>query len=581
MSPRGRKASLPGGDSPRRPPVRVPGSLLVEHRDKSGEIARYDFATLPCPEPMQESLAALFAARCTREGGWQSHKTSRNYWYHLRTFATWVSGRTPVVKDVDDVTAGTWREWRLGRPTSAMGRSQITAVAIVLRNDPRIGPATREEMDRLVRPAKVQEQSFTPEEFKQIATAARRVFRAAHLRITANAAVLNRWRADEFAEGSDEWLVGEALDCAARTGDVPHYVSDRGIYRVRNRYIRVLGGAGAPAGWRRLFLSRHEATALAVLFTVGHGLNLSTVSGLAVPRATPDPGEDGVPVYRLEFDKPRCGAGRRFETRNLTDFGAGSPGRLVTEALEATAFARALVHEEAPDLNRLLIWRDTQRNERRQGGALRVGPFGFGVTPSSARNWATAEGFSASPFRRGRRTVNVQHRKEPGQNSQDTHDSVYVLRDRQAQQMALGDIAAGIVSAVGSARSTVLRAVLREEPDPMDAPTATADCHDNKHSPFTAHGVTCGASFLMCLACPNARVHPGHHVRLAYLDQALESLRSVMDPLQWNADWHDTHGRLGHLKTLLGQSVWDQALKKVTDTDRDVIDHLLKGDFDQ
>jgi hypothetical protein len=491
-----------------------------------------------------------------------------------------MSEQHPTVEDLDALSAKIWKEWRLSRPTTPLGYYHVTTVARLLREDRKIGPAVRQAMDRRERLVKAKEQSFTPEEFTQISTAARRVFRAAHLRITTNAAALAAWRAGRVPEGSKEWLVGEALDCAARTGDVPHYLDGRGYRRTKNRYIGPLGRENAKFTWQRLFLTRHEATALAVLFTVEHGLNMSTVSDMAVPRATPDPGEDGFPVYRLELEKPRRGGGHHFETRNLTDFGAASPGRLVTHALEATAFARAFVREHAPDLDRLLIWRSAQLKSH-LGTELRVGPFGFGVSKDAAKHWAAAEGLAGSPFRRGRRTANVQYRREPGQNSQDTHDSVYVLRDRQAQQDAIPGIAAGAAEAVDRARETVLVASLREEPDPADQPTATADCHDVEHSPFTAHGVSCGASFLLCLACPNARIHPGHHSRLAYLHQVLDSLRSVMEPGQWDADWHSTHGRLAHLKSELGDLVWNKALADVTLADRDLISHLLKGDFDQ
>src|ERR1700692_3694972 len=62
----------------------------------------------------------------------------------------------------------------------------------------------------------------------------------------------------------------------------------------------------------------------------------------------PDPGEDGHPTYRIALEKPRRGTGRRHETRNVTDHGADSPGRLITQSLQATRFARAIVVEQAP-----------------------------------------------------------------------------------------------------------------------------------------------------------------------------------------------------------------------------------------
>ncbi|MFD5338030.1 hypothetical protein [Streptomyces hawaiiensis] len=69
-------------------------------------------------------------------------------------------------------------------------------------------------------------------------------------------------------------------------------------------------------------------------------LNVTTVSEMAVPEILPGTVEGGVPVYRLNLEKRRrAGHSGRFESRNLTD----SSGRIVTEALEATARARALL----------------------------------------------------------------------------------------------------------------------------------------------------------------------------------------------------------------------------------------------
>jgi hypothetical protein len=560
----------------------VPGTLLVEHRDNAGEIARYDFAELPCAGPMRASLAALFAQRCTRAGGWTSHATSQHNWYMVRTFAIWLSERDNAPEDLDALTAKTWKEWRLSRPANTLGLYHVTDIARLLRGHLPIHPAVRGAMAERMPQITVKEQSFTPEEFARISATARRVFRAAHLRIMGNAAVLEAWRGGRITDGSDAWLVGEALDCMARTGEPPSHVASAGKPEIIRRYVKPLGGANSLCTWRRLFLSRHEATALAVLLTIGHGLNLSTVSTLRVPRAAPDPGEDGFPVYRLELEKRRRGAGRRFETRNLADFGAASPGRLITQALQATSFARALVHAQAPEVDRLLAWRSSWGKAwgtRMQ--EARFGLFGVGVNASAGLNWSQTEGISASPFRRGRRTANVHHRREPGQNSQDTHDRVYVLPDKQVQQGAVGDIAAGVVAALESARRAVLGASLRDAADPQSTPTATADCDDIDNSPFTELGSACAASFLLCLACTNARIHPGHHPRLAYLHQALDNLRSVMDPALWSTDWKNTHERLEDLGSKLGRPVWTRASGETTQPDRDMIDHLLKGDLDQ
>jgi hypothetical protein len=110
--------------------------------------------------------------------------------------------------------------------------------------------------------------------------------------------------------------------------------------------------------------------------------------------------------------------------------------------------------------------------------------------------------------------------------------------------------------------------------------TATADCSDYNNSPYPAPDGGCGASFLMCLACTNAHVHLGHHPRLAHLHDALANLRSVLSPTAWETNWGDAHARLADLKHKLGDGLWAQALSRVTDADRELIDHLLTGALD-
>lgn len=586
MSRRGRSASLPT-TTQHKPPVLVSDGLVVEHRDDQGDVAVYDFRALPVSDPMRRSLAQLFAARCV-PSRWTSHYSSRHVWVHLETFTEYLSAFEDPPTDIEDLTAGLWKEWKLSRRNTQMiGYKEITAVRGMLLDDPRLTAGAREALSKRIPQPEVTETSFEDGEFDAISSAARRMFRTAHLRITENARHLADWRAGTFPQGGDDWLLGEALDHLARTGTVPCYTRANASTRIIHRYIRVLGGERPENTWQRLFLTRMEAVALGVLLLAEHGWNLSVINRLAVPRATPDAGRDGKRIYRVELEKHKRGTGRYFETRNLTDDGAGTPGRLITQALEATVFARAAVHDLSPGTDRLMVWRtgklpaaDAPADQKKGAG---VGPFRFGISGSSAKSWAVDAEFASSPFRRGRRTVNVVHRREPGQNSQGTHDSTYVLTDPRAQEAAVPVIAAAAEAVVAKAREVVFGAELRETADPADQPTATADCHDYENSPFPSPDGGCGASFLMCLACLNARVHPVHHSRLAHLHHALDNLRSVMDPGQWQTDWADAYARLEHLKSerLLGAAVWTQALAEVTEADREIISYLLNGDFDQ
>jgi hypothetical protein len=201
-------------------------------------------------------------------------------------------------------------------------------------------------------------QSYGEADFSQVTAAARRRFRAARQRIGDNALRLRQWRAGAFAEGSADWVAGEGLDILARTGDLPKYVRKDGFSRTQVRYLNAFRATGAGnLTWQRLFLTRQEAAALGVLLPSEFGWNLSVISGLAVPLASPDPGQDGHPTYRIPLEKRRRGPGRHHETRNVTDHGPGSPERLITQALAATRFARTVVGELAPGTSQLIVWR--------------------------------------------------------------------------------------------------------------------------------------------------------------------------------------------------------------------------------
>jgi hypothetical protein len=579
---RGHRAALPAGGHARPEYLVADGQcgLLVRHYNRDGKVREYDFTKMPVAGPMQASLAGLFAARCTPDR-WSAHATSRAYWIYLQQFAEFVSGQPRPPRDLDELTPRMVRLWRssLGK---VGGASAFWAVSSLLRDDVRLQEGqVADELARRYRAPKSRVQSYSEADFDRITVIARRQFRTALQRIRDNAIHLQRWREGGFTAGSADWVIGEGLDILARTGDLPKYTETRGRrVVVTGKYRRAFGGMSAAATWQRLFLSRLDAVALGVLLVAEFGWNLSVIDRAEVPRASPDPGGDGHPTYRIQLEKPRRGPGHHFETRNITDSGADSPGRLITQALEATRFARAIVEELAPGTNRLIVWRSSRAGRQRAADLdIRppVGPFCFGIHSDAAKVWAKAEGLDGSPFQRGRRTVIALDRREPGQHSQETHDRHYALPDKRVQARAVEVIAAGAEDAADRAHKAVLAAELRDQAAAGDVETATADCSSYHDSPWPSPDGSCRASFLICLACPCARVHPGHHPRLAHLHETLGSLRSVLPPTTWAADWRDSYDRLEDLRWRLGDGVWAQARTRVTDADREVVNHLLTG----
>lgn len=585
MNSRGSHAALPPDDHTRTRPVACNG-LLVHHYNNCGQVKDYDFATLPAAQPLQRSLAALFASRCVPQA-WATHTTSQAYWRLLVRFTRFLAEQPETVSDLDDLSTAIVRRWRNSVPLN--DKRPFTRVALLLHDDPRLqsGPVA-DELVRRVRGSKSTTQSYSRDELHDIKVAARRTFRTALTRIEHNADHLTRWQQGVFADNTPDWLIGQALSVLAETGSMPEYRMSNpktkdGFGLLVKKCRGPLGGTTAEATWQRLFLSRMEATALAVLLMIEYGWNLSVVDRLGVPKASPDCGHDGRPTYRVILEKPRRGAGRHHESRNFTDDGAASAGRLITHALRATRFARTVVEQQAPGTDRLIVWRtgnrgwETVHGDRHQP----VGPFRFGVSSFDAATWAGSAGFTGSPFLRGRRTVIALNRREPTQHSEETYERRYTLVDKRVQYDAVEVIAAGAEDALARANKAVLVADLRDTPVPGDVETATADCADPSSSPFSdLPENSCTASFLMCLACPNAHVHPGHHSRLAHLHAALTNLRSVLAPTIWRRDWAEHDARLQDLKTRLGEPTWARALSQVTDTDRDLIDNLLQGALD-
>ena len=220
MSGRGRRASLPAGGHA-RPEYLVAGeqgAVVVRHGNREGRVREYDFSQLPVAGPMQASLAALFAARCT-PGRWAAHATSAGAWLLLRQFAEFLARQQRPPRDLDELTPALVRQWRESLPAGAGGYRAWRSVSGLLRDDARLqaGPVADElARRRKLPPSKVQ--SYTEAEFDQFTAAARRRFRAALRRISDNALHLQRWREGAFAEGTRDWALGEGLDVLARTG---------------------------------------------------------------------------------------------------------------------------------------------------------------------------------------------------------------------------------------------------------------------------------------------------------------------------------------------------------------------------
>ncbi|GHI76156.1 MULTISPECIES: hypothetical protein [Streptomyces] len=549
---------------------------MVKVANKAGYTEEFDFAELPVAEPMQRSLAAAFAARSR---GWNSHQSARGYWKRLKSFCIFLSGLESPPQDLDGLTAAMLKRWRALHIGTTAGRGTLAMVRWLLMHDPRLaaGPVA-EELARRVPRGKRSKQSYEDAERERVVLSAQRQFRSALLRIRENTRLLEQWRAGDLADGSREEKIGRILDRIADTGDVPRTLMPSGGSIVTNH--RLLGGNNTKATWGRLFLDRMELTALAVLLTDRFAWNLSVYDWMPAPTRAPSAGETTSVTYQLQVEKRRAGGGWWFSTENITDSGADSQGRLISQALEATAHGRVLASRLQPGTDLLMVSRKhhRRRDHRNLDRPRPVGPLSFGVSDGDAQWWAHGHRLGGSPFQRSRRTT-VTREGRPMQHTRGTHESVYMLPDQRVQRASQGVFEDGAHEALAQARAVVLAAKITDGPDPSHQETAIVDCADETTSPWPDPEGGCGADFLLCLACTNAHVHPGHHPRLAHLHEQLQGLRSALDDRTFGARWSDHLLRLEDLRGKVGPAAWQAALTRVKDTDRATVQLLLKGEL--
>lgn len=566
--PRGRTATLPPEEGHERSAV-LTGLVVTHVNEKGTETARYDFSRLPLPLQFQNELATVFAARAKTTGKWRNIPSSSQAFWALIAFARWLAEREPVPASIAELDAATWTRWRMAKMGNVGARRYIRLTRMLLLESLLLRPETRREVIKRVPRDKPQETSYSDEELRQIAVAARRVWRPARDRVRRNVDHLRRYRNGEFHSDTREYLIGKALDHIAVDGDVPRINRQD---RAPEQWVRkALGGGSREFTWKRLFLDQSEVMAAVVLLACKEGWNETSIQEMTVPERID--GNSPQPMYRVALEKRRRQPPHRYETRTLTDTAPDTTARLLSHVIEVTQPARDLLAAQGLATDRLLIHHRTL--------ALRAGVpdlFVEGLGTNPRDGFAKASGQSVN-MRRIRKAVNNRHRRRPNQNSRETHESVYLLSDSHTIEESEELIARGIERAVSHAER--VNATVRPADGNIGEDTPTAACTRSYESPFSSWGVACTASFLLCLACQNAVVMPKHIGRIAYLYQCLSNRRDSIPPDQWESEWSAHYGRLHNLRTEhYSEGQWQQALDNLTESDRALVDHLLKGNLD-
>ncbi|MGP3913026.1 hypothetical protein [Nonomuraea sp. 10N515B] len=597
----GRKAALPPSGFTRPPSLSSDG-LRVTVFEEDGTVGGVcDFTqtpngrVIPGSLELRRAFAAAFDRKSGPGGTWRSFSTCLFSYRAIYAFLEFASQRQEPLQAPEGITAACWDAWVLQLPAGQLGRMTAHRVQALLNLIPGVAAETLKVVNRRlgVAPRRTPP-SYSYEEYEQIRSSAAAIFNTALVRIRTNRDLLRRWYAGEIPHDGPDWLVGEALHWVLTTGDVPLYPNSHPSHRyVVRKYDKALGGRGPGVTWARLFPTRVEALAAGTLLVASEAWNRAPLNQMLVPDHDPAAGEEEFDIHMVEIDKRRRPVHLRHTTNNLLDAGPGTPGRLMGQVIEATDLAREHLRLQGRPTNRLLVWRRLY-----SGGVGKY--FALGIPNQKERDPDLDDYHPHNvSLRRLRRTVQVLIRKEPAQNTQTVHDDVYVMGDPQLLGEVRDTVAQGLTDAVEHARIIMqMRVVLGEDADELielsDDPelareiadglhdTPTAACTGLTSSPFTEPGLPCTASFLMCLACPNAVATKRHLPRLAYLHHTLNDLRTVLDTEVWERDWREHFQRLDSLpidevtqKGRVPRAQWDQARAQITDADRGLIDRML------
>lgn len=571
----------------------VGDSGLVVHvvLGNSERLGPFDFGRAPEMGCIREELAEAFVLCAGADGPWQASSSIRTGFDTAIAFVRSLGRLGIEVTSLAQLTPEHWWTWKAERQSRNRWPGQINLMRVLLRNVSCVSELTlRAVNQRVSKPRRRLYSAYTPGEFERLRSAAMADVRAADARIRRNTAILEAHRADR-PTGVDGTLRAEGRDWSA--GDLLERLFERGRlgfsgYLTPSQHAAELLNTGDVSPDLALFPSRVEVLSLMVLLVCDRGYNLSTLDSLTVPESA-GMDETGHEVLVAHLDKPR-----RQSQRHFTHTFTGASATILRLAVSLTTTARASLAGMGYPTSTLFV---AAAPNGATGHPSRVFSTREHTSGGSGAVWSERAGIRGDDgtvlrlnFNRLRLTEQVVNRKS-SQNSDAVSEDIYRRPEALTAAMVSDVILDGQADAVAHAQSTVamryradtheldLPDGLREDLDAGRLDTTTGACLDHLHGPFD-DGRPCTASFLLCLACPNAVATPAHLPRLVGLAAALDNLQSA-DPVKFDATYREHQARLRHLlHSSTNSAQRTVAATKQTDADRAMIERLLRRELD-
>lgn len=570
-----------------------PSSLVLSVADGEGNsVGPFDFVKLPGSERLLREVAGAFLACTGADGPWQSSASVRSGYFAIAHFIRTIDALGDLPASLSELSPEHWWAWRAEQQRRSRWPGTINQTRVLLRHAPQLPEVTRRAMRaRHSKPRRRSYDAYSPSEFQCIRDHAFQQVHAAESRIRRNVEYLQRREAGPPRDGFEPAMTHLGLTYT-RT-QLLEELSATGVLRFGHhhqsparRASELLGTGELPAR-AALFPTKPEILSAMVLLVCDRGYNLSTLKSMTVPEVS-GTHERGTPVLTMHLDKPRRGSNRHF-----THTFAGGDARTLQLIVSMTLPARrCLAHLSYPTSTLFVA---TAPRTAHPSRVFMTENFTKG---DSMRLWSqrlSLPGPDGEPLRvsfaRLRLSEQVLNRKS-SQNSDQISEDIYRRPDPQTAQMVSDVVADGQRHAIAHAQETV-QMRFTHEPVALGLPvqaqealaegrldTAVGGCLDHLHSPFGEADQPCPASFLMCLACPNAVATPQHLPRLSVLEHALSNLASI-DPDRFARTYQEHHSRLTHLldssSTLAERQ---RAYASATDADRETIERLLGKELD-
>ncbi|WP_157437804.1 hypothetical protein [Actinoplanes subtropicus] len=388
-------------------------------------------------------------------------------------------------------------------------------VRAVIRYYSQLQSATRTVLRQRLGSVKKQRkiERYTPDEFRLIRNAARKVVQEAHARI--HPAYLMALQHPDSTENPER---ARALRELLTTGSLQSTAAMLALnaFVVRSNYNRAtLYNVITYA----LYPKPDEIYACAVMLACQRGLNLAPIEAAPMP-TTHEPG-----IVQLDLDKPRRGPRSRFWPEIISDTDDAKSARLVTMIEEITEPARHRLALLGQPTDRLLI-------RALQGGkGFRTG---LPPNPQRRRSKWVPRGLTVD-FQRLRRSVPDEGvQKQASDHDPETYLH-YVRTDSELVREHQAKAVEGLERAFVRAKEALNVRLLRDDQaPPPNQDSVLASCEDPDRHPATNAPCLDGyTDFLSCLACPNAATAPRHLPRQLAALQMLDSLRNTLSADTW------------------------------------------------